>query len=129
VQFIDSQSLDVHLISFLAYFLHEIHVRMSSAMQLVLVRRTFQRRIFRDSPRDRLWDWHLNDCKHLNWSNLARNPSQKSSCSRVPNRPLNFADQQNSYRAIYCIQESFSDRGNYVSGLYADGAMLVRVVI
>jgi len=36
-----SQPFDVHLISFPAqYFLHEMHVRMSSAMQLMLVKRS-----------------------------------------------------------------------------------------
>jgi len=40
VRSVESQSLDVHIVSFPAqYFLHEIHVRMSSVMQLVLVER------------------------------------------------------------------------------------------
>ena len=41
VRSVESQSLDVHIVSFPAqYFLHEIHVRMSSVMQLVLVERS-----------------------------------------------------------------------------------------
>ena len=38
VRSIESQPLDVHLPA--QYFLHEIHVRMSNAMQLVLLKRS-----------------------------------------------------------------------------------------